>query len=113
MKNQEMVKLLSLILLIDNDIDSRELEIIKEIDNNEVYVEEYIKVIKKETQYKKDKINFILEKIKKQMKIIRITDREKIVDYIKKIIISDKIIISEEKEVIKLIKEYWKIEVKY
>lgn len=113
MKNQEMVKLLSLILLIDNDIDSRELEIIKEIDNNEVYVEEYIKVIKKETQYKKDKINFILEKIKKQMKIIRITDREKTVDYIKKIIISDKIIISEEKEVIKLIKEYWKIEVKY
>ena len=113
MKNQEMVKLLSLILLIDNDIDSRELEIIKEIDNNEVYVEEYIKVIKKETQYKKDKINFILEKIKKQMKIIRIKDREKTVDYIKKIIISDKIIISEEKEVIKLIKEYWKIEVKY
>jgi len=113
MKNQEMVKLLSLILLIDNDVDPRELEIIKEIDNNEVYVEEYIKVIKKETQYKKDKINFILEKIKKQMKIIRITDREKIVDYIKKIIISDKIIISEEKEVIKLIKEYWKIEVKY
>ena len=48
MKNQEMVKLLSLILLIFNDIDSRELEIIKEIDNNEVYVEEYIKVIKKE-----------------------------------------------------------------
>jgi acetyl-CoA carboxylase alpha subunit len=113
MKNQEMVKLLSLILLIDNDVDPRELEIIKEIDNNEVYVEEYIKVIKKETQYKKDKINFILEKIKKQMKIIRIKDREKTVDYIKKIIISDKIIISEEKEVIKLIKEYWKIEVKY